>query len=54
MNLTDFRKAHHVGLTLMRLTCCANHGEQFLQYTVNGDETWVKLMTPETKEASMM
>jgi hypothetical protein len=38
----------------MHLTCCANQGKQFLQYTVNRDETWVKHVTPETKEASMM
>lgn len=38
----------------MHLTCCANQGKQFLQYTVKGDKTWVQHMTPETKEASMM
>jgi hypothetical protein len=38
----------------MHLTCCASQGKQFLQYTVNRDETWVKHVTPETNIASTM
>jgi len=42
------------GLPILHLTRDANHGEQFLQYFVTGDETFVHHMTPKTSMASVM
>jgi hypothetical protein len=52
-NLTDDHKAHHMELPLTHLTH-ASHGEQFLQYIVTGDETFVNHMTLKTSIASVM
>jgi hypothetical protein len=40
--------------SVIHLTHYTEQEEQFLQYTVTQDETWVHCTTPETKKASMM
>lgn len=40
--------------SLIHLTHYTVQEEQFLQYTVTQDETWVHCTTPETNKASMM
>jgi len=53
-NLADDQKAHCTGLPFMHLTQYASLGEQFLQYIVTGDETFVNHMTLKISIASLM
>jgi len=47
--LTDYHKTKRMGSTLKFLTRYAQEGDEFLDSTVNGDETWGFYHTPESK-----
>jgi hypothetical protein len=48
---SDDHKAHRAYLSLMHLARYADQGQQFMQCTVTGNETWVSHATPEIKES---
>lgn len=51
--LTDVHKTKRLGSALTFLTRYSNEGEDFLNQIVTGDETWVRHLTPESKQQSM-
>lgn len=51
--LTDVHKTKRLGSALTFLTRYSDEGEAFLNQIVTGDETWVRHVTPESKQQSM-
>ena len=51
--LTDDHKTKRMGSALKFLTHYAHEGDEFLDSTVTGDETWVFHHTPESKQRSL-
>lgn len=51
--LTDVHKTKRLGSALTFLTRYSDDGENFLNKIVTGDETWVRHVTPESKQQSM-
>lgn len=51
--LTDVHKTKRLGSALTFLTRYSDEGEEFLNQIVTGDETWVRHLTPESKQQSM-
>jgi hypothetical protein len=52
--LTEDHKKNRVGTSLAHLHCFNNHGEDFLEQIITGDEAWVHQYCPETKAQSMV
>jgi len=50
---TEDHKKNHMGASLTHLLCFNDHGEDFLEQIITGDETWVHQYCPETKAQSM-
>jgi len=53
LQLTEDHKKNRVGASLTRLLHFNDHGEDFLEQIITGDETWVHQYCPETKSQSM-
>jgi hypothetical protein len=51
--LTDKHKTKRISSTLRFLTYNPQEGDEFLDYIVTGDETWVFHHTPELKQQSL-
>lgn len=51
--LTDEHKTKRLGSALTFLTRYNDEGEEFLNQIVTGDETWIRHLTPESKQQSM-
>ncbi|KAJ4425701.1 hypothetical protein ANN_27897 [Periplaneta americana] len=52
-NLTPEHKMQRLGAALTFLQRYHNHGDEFLDNIVTGDETWISHFTPQTKQQSM-